>query len=72
MTERSRAGCAARLLYRDRHLCTGAWWTVISPTGETYELCSGACLVSFAVLGALPGDLEACDSVQPSDSEVAA
>jgi len=53
-----RTGCAARLLYRDRHLCVGTWWTVTSPAGETYELCSGACLVSFAVHGALPADLE--------------
>ena len=55
----SRTGCAARLPYRDRHLCIDTWWTVTSPDGGTYELCSGACLLSFAVYGALPADLEA-------------
>jgi hypothetical protein len=56
-----RTGCAARLLYRDHHLCTGTWWTVASPDGDTYDLCSGACLLSFAVHGALPADIEAAD-----------
>ena len=54
-----RTGCAAHLMYRDRHLCVGTWWTVTSPEGETYELCSGACLLTFAVYGALPVDVEA-------------
>ena len=54
-----RAGCAAHLLYRDKHLCVTSWWTVTSPEGTTYELCSSACLVSFAVLGALRADIEA-------------
>jgi len=52
-----RVGCAARLLYRDRHQWVTSWLTVTSPEGTTYELCSGACLVSFAVLGALPADI---------------
>jgi len=54
-----RTGCAARLVYRDRHLCVDRWWTVTSPDGDQFDLCSGACLVSFAVYGALPADLEA-------------
>jgi hypothetical protein len=49
-----RVGCAARLLYRDRHLCVDSWWIVTAPDGQTYELCSGACLLTFAVYGALP------------------
>jgi hypothetical protein len=53
-----RTGCAARLLYRDRHLCADRWYSVTRPDGETYDLCSGACLVSFAVYGALPADPE--------------
>jgi hypothetical protein len=43
-----RTGCAARLMY--------PWWTVTSPEGETYDLCSGACLLSLAVHGVLPAD----------------
>jgi hypothetical protein len=54
-----RTGCAARPIYHDRQLCVDRWWIVTAPTGETYELCSGACLVEFSVLGALPADLEA-------------
>jgi hypothetical protein len=53
-----RTGCAARLLYRDRHLCVGSWYSVTTPSGETYDLCSGACLLTFAVYGALPQDQE--------------
>jgi len=64
-----RVGCAARLLYRDQHLCVTSWWTVTSPEGTTYELCSSACLVSFAVLGALPADIT---EQEPAVREVAA
>jgi len=63
-----RAGCAARPLYRDRHQCVKAWWTVTSPEGQTYELCSGACLLSFAVYG-LQADITA---EEPAEREVAA
>ena len=67
-----RAGCAARLIYRDRHLCVDRWWTVTSPDGEMYDLCSGACLVSFAVHGALPADIQAnTDSSESPESEAA-
>jgi hypothetical protein len=68
----SRTGCAARLLYRDRHLCVDTWWTVTSPDGETYELCSGACLLTFAVYGALPADLEPRQGVTPAEEGTAA
>jgi hypothetical protein len=61
-----RTGCAARLLYRDRHLCVGAWYTVTTPNGETYDLCSGARLVVFAVCGAPPPDPEFRADVEPS------
>jgi hypothetical protein len=53
-----RTGGAARLLYRDRHLAVGSWYTLTTPDGTVYELCSGACLVSFAVHGALPANVE--------------
>jgi hypothetical protein len=66
-----RTGCAARLLYRDRHLCVDTWWTMTTPEGVTYALCSGACLLSFAVYGALPADVEAARSA-PAGSEAAA
>jgi hypothetical protein len=62
------AGCAARLLYRDRHPCIGSWWAVTTPDGITYELCSGARLLSFAIYGALRADVEA----GWAESEVAA
>ena len=67
-----RVGCSGRLLYRDRHLCVGTWWTVTSPEGETYDLCSGACLLSFAVHGALPADLEAAAQNSGGSTENAA
>ena len=54
-----RTGCSARLPYRDRHLCVDRWFTVTTPDGETYELCNGACLLSYAVHGALPADIAA-------------
>ena len=65
----SRAGCAARRIYRDKHQCVTSWWTVTSPEGQTYELCSGICLVSFAVLGALPKDVQ--NHVETSAQEAA-
>jgi hypothetical protein len=67
-----RTGCAARLLYRDRHLCVDSWWTVTSPEGETYDLCSGACMVSFSVYGALPADIEASGQNTDRNTEEAA
>jgi hypothetical protein len=70
MTAPARVKCSAAGLYRDKHQCVGTWWTVTSPKGETYELCSGACLVTFATLGALPADIEAGHS--GTDSEAAA
>jgi hypothetical protein len=63
-----RTGCSARLLYRDRHLCVESWYTVMTPTGVTYELCSGACLLSFAVYGALPADLEVRQSATSTEA----
>lgn len=54
-----RVACAARLLYRDEHICTNNWWMITTPEGKHYDLCSSACLLSFVVLGALPSDLEA-------------
>lgn len=65
-----RVGCSARLLYRDRHLCVERWYEVTTPDGTQYAFCSGACLLSFAVHGALPADLEA--SRQQTGNEAAA
>jgi hypothetical protein len=53
-----RVGCAARALYRDRHLAVGSWYTLTTPDGTVYEFCSGCCLLSFAIFGALPADTE--------------
>lgn len=64
-----RVQCSAAPIHRDRHQCTGSWWIVTSPDGQRYELCSGACLVSFAVIGALPADIEVR---QRAEGEVAA
>jgi hypothetical protein len=51
----------------------GSWWTVTTPEGTVYELCSGACLLSFAVHGALPADVEAAgDSNGRNNGEAAA
>jgi hypothetical protein len=52
-----RVRCAAAGLFHDQHQATGTWWTVTSPTGELYDFCSGACLVEYACLGALPADV---------------
>jgi hypothetical protein len=32
------AGCVARPLYRDRHLCVGSWWTVTMPDDTVCKL----------------------------------
>ena len=57
-----RTGCAARLLYRDRHLAVATWYEVKAPAGREYAFCSGACLLYFALYGALPADVEAARS----------
>jgi hypothetical protein len=59
---------------RDRLLCVGSWWTVTTPEGVTYELCSGACLLTFAVYGALPADPEFANpghTAQPAEGAAA-
>jgi hypothetical protein len=53
-----RTGCAARAIFRDKHLAVGSWYTLTTPDGAAYEFCSGCCLLYFAVYGALPADLE--------------
>jgi hypothetical protein len=68
-----RTGCAARAIFRDRHLAVGSWYTLTTPDGTAYEFCSGCCLLYFAIYGALPADLEQpCNSVQTADGEAAA
>jgi hypothetical protein len=58
MIDLQRVRCAAAGLFRDKHQCVGTWWIVTSPSGEIYDLCSGACLVEFACLGAQPADVD--------------
>jgi hypothetical protein len=53
-----RVRCAAAGRFQDRHQAVGTWWTVTSPTGAVYDLCSACCLLEFATLGALPADIE--------------
>jgi hypothetical protein len=40
-------------------MCTDRWYTVTDPEGRQFDLCSGACLVEYAKLWALPADVEA-------------
>jgi hypothetical protein len=54
-----RVPCAAAGLFRDKHQCVGSWYVVLDPQGSTFDLCSAACLVEYATLGALPSDAEA-------------
>jgi hypothetical protein len=63
LTAPQRIRCAAAGIFRDRHQAVDRWWTVTSPTGETYDLCSACCLLEFATLGALPAT---ANSVQNS------
>jgi len=51
-----RVRCAAADLWGDRHQAVGSWYVVIDPEGRQFDLCSGACLVEYATLGALPTD----------------
>ena len=59
MTAPQRVRCAAAGLWGDEHTCVGRWYTVTDPEGRQFNLCSGACLVEFACLDALPADIEA-------------
>ena len=51
-------------------MCVERWYVVTDPEGRTFDLCSACCLIEYATLGALPGDVEAGASA--SDSETAA
>jgi hypothetical protein len=53
-----RVGCAARILYRDRHQCVERWWTLTTPNGEEHALCSAACVLSWIVYESLPAEVE--------------
>lgn len=69
MTAQKREQCSAATIYRDRHLAMPDHrYIVTAPDGRQYALCSGACLVSFAVLGALPADLEPRHSAPDSEA----
>jgi hypothetical protein len=58
MTAR-RVRCAAADFWGDKHQCVERWYTVTDLEGRIFDLCSGACLVEYATLGALPADVEA-------------
>lgn len=66
-----RVRCAAADFWGDKHQAVGRWYQVIDPEGRQFDLCSGACLVEFATLGALPADLEACHTVTPAEGTAA-
>ena len=53
-----RVRCAAADFWGDKHMCVGSWFVVTDPEGRQFDLCSGACLVEYATLGALPTDQE--------------
>jgi hypothetical protein len=53
-----RVRCAAADLWGSPHYCVERWYTVTDPEGRQFDLCSGACLVEYATLGALPTDPE--------------
>lgn len=61
--------CAAHLLYRDEHKVGPRWWTVTTPDGAIYDICSAACLTSYAVLGALPAELDVSGRENPRARE---
>jgi hypothetical protein len=48
------------------------WYQVIDLAGREYAFCSGACLTEYAVLGALPADLEAGAANSAGTAESAA
>ena len=58
-----RTSCAARAIFRDKHVCVDRWYVVTDPEGRTFDLCSMCCVLEYAIWG-LPADLEA-----PADSE---
>ena len=62
-----RVRCAAADLWGDKHPAVGRWYQVIDPEGRQFDLCSGACLVEYATLGALPVGAQPCTSVSPPD-----
>jgi hypothetical protein len=49
----TRVRCAAADFWGDKHLCIGSWYVVTDSEGRQFDLCSGACLVEYATLGAL-------------------
>jgi hypothetical protein len=69
MSAAQRVRCAAADLWGDKHQAVGRWYQVIDP-------CSGACLVEYATLGALPVDIanpgQPCHTVPPAEGEAAA
>ena len=58
MTVPQRVRCAAADFWGDKHQAVDRWWTVTDPEGRQFDLCSGACLVAYSTLGALPVDAE--------------
>jgi hypothetical protein len=68
----ARVKCSAAPVYRDRHLATDRQYQVTDPDGRQFVFCSGCCLLTYAVHGALPADVEAAHDGTPTESEVAA
>jgi hypothetical protein len=52
-----RQQCSAAPFHQDRHMATGLQWLVTDPEGRQFVFCSGCCLLTYAVRGALPADV---------------
>jgi hypothetical protein len=65
----SRMECSAAPVHRDRHMTMDRQWHVTDPDGALYVFCSGCCLLTFAVRGALPQDVQ--NTVETSAREAA-
>jgi hypothetical protein len=60
----SRVRCAAADFWGDKHQCVERWYVVTDLKGRQFDLCSACCLIEYACLGALPGDIEAGSEIR--------
>ena len=67
MTATQRVRCAAADLWGDKHQAVDSWYVVTDPEGRQFDLCSGACLVEYATLGALLAD---ANLPQPTPADI--
>lgn len=65
-----RLQCSAAPVYLDQHMATDRKWHVTDPDGRQFAFCSGGCLLTYAVHGALPADLQ--HTSQQSETQEAA